>query len=229
MILVAALEVAPAKSPASRRTVRIPRSFASRAQAEPVAPPPITHRSNCWPAMLFSSSVLLLMASSTSKCDLGPESQDRCIRQIRICTYTDVVLKCGLQQKVRGQLQRIVQLECFFSTKQRTTQQRSEISERIADLAKHQTNANVVLRAAFKRSIDAGPCRDLNIFAAYIARAIVKANRCIQSSVRTGVWAVQSLTSHPIDQIVAAALETGGAGKLAAVVDTAEFVFTRIS
>src|SRR5256885_9449293 len=42
MIFVAALEVAPAKSPASRSTVRIPRSCASSAQAEPVAPPPIT-------------------------------------------------------------------------------------------------------------------------------------------------------------------------------------------
>src|SRR6267378_6960428 len=126
MILVAALEVAPAKSPASRSTVRIPRSCASSAQAEPVAPPPITHRSNCWPEMFFSSSTLLFMSAPESKCDLGPEPQNRGVRQRGIATYVGVILKCGLQQKVRGHLQGIVQLECFFRTKPRTTQQRSE-------------------------------------------------------------------------------------------------------
>src|SRR6476646_657059 len=50
MILVAALEAAPAKSPPSSSTVRIPRNCACSAQAAPVAPPPITHRSNSLPA-----------------------------------------------------------------------------------------------------------------------------------------------------------------------------------
>src|ERR1700676_4988507 len=67
MILVAALEVAPAKSPASRRTVRIPRNCASSALAAPVAPPPITHKSNCCPAMLFSSFVLAFMELLTQQ------------------------------------------------------------------------------------------------------------------------------------------------------------------
>src|ERR1700745_764835 len=105
MILVAALEVAPAKSPASRSTVRIPRSCASRAQAEPVAPPPITHRSNCWPEMFVSSSTLLFTSAPTSKCDFGPEPQDCSVRQRRIATYVCVVLKRGLHQPVRPDLQ----------------------------------------------------------------------------------------------------------------------------
>src|ERR1700739_4819394 len=127
MILVAVLEVAPAKSPASRSTVRIPRSCASSAQAEPVAPPPITHRSNCRPEMVFSSSTLLFMSARESKCDLGPEPQNRGVRQRRIATYVGVILKCGLHQEIRRHLQRIVQLDCFFRTKPRTTQQLSEI------------------------------------------------------------------------------------------------------
>src|SRR5260370_20415855 len=128
----------------------MPRSCASSAQAEPVAPPPITHRSNCWPEMFFSSSTLLFMSARESKCDLRPEPQNRGVRQSGIATNVDVVLKCGLQQQVRRRLKGIVQLERFFSTKRRTTQQRSEISERIADLAIHETNANAVLRTARK-------------------------------------------------------------------------------
>src|SRR5260370_5240646 len=153
MILVAALEVAPAKSPASRSTVRIPRSCASSAQAEPVAPPPITHRSNCWPEMFFSSSTLLFTSVPQSKCDLGPEPQNRGVRQRGIATYVGVILKCGLHQKVRGHLQRIVQLECFFRTKPLTAHYLSEIAESIADLPIHETNANAVLGTARKWSI----------------------------------------------------------------------------
>src|SRR5258708_27476251 len=133
MILVAALEVAPAKSSASRSTVRIPRSCASSAQAEPVAPPPITHRSNCWPEMFVSSFTLLFTSAPESKCDLGPEPQNLGVRQRGIATYVCVILKCGLHQKVRGHLQRIVQLECFFRTKPRTAQSLPEIAQRIAD------------------------------------------------------------------------------------------------
>src|SRR5260370_7298445 len=96
MILVAALEVAPAKSPASRRTVRIPRSCASSAQAEPVAPPPITHRSNCWPEMFLSSSTLLFTSAPRSKCDFGPEPQNRGVLQRGIPTYGCVILKSPL-------------------------------------------------------------------------------------------------------------------------------------
>src|ERR1700739_5142717 len=96
MILVAALEVAPAKSPASRSTVRIPRSCASSAQAEPVAPPPITHRSNCRPEMFMSSSTLLFMSAPESERDLGPEPKNRGVRQSGVATYVGVVLKCGL-------------------------------------------------------------------------------------------------------------------------------------
>src|SRR5258705_497602 len=225
MILVAALEVALAKSPASRSTVRIPRSCASSAQAEPVAPPPITHRSNCWPEMFVSSSTLLFTSAPGSKCDLGPEPQNWGVRQRGIATYVCVILKCGLHQPVGPDLQRIVQLECFFRTERRATQQRSEVSERIADLAVHETNAYAVLRTARKGSIDAGSGRDLNVFAAYIARAVVKANRCIQPAVRTGVRTVQSLARHSIDQIVAAALDAGGIRKTAAVVHTARPVF----
>src|SRR6266481_2327532 len=115
MILVAALEVAPAKSPASRSNVRIPRSCASSPQAEPVAPPPITHRSNCWPEMFVSSSTLLFTSAPESKCDFGSEPQNRGVRQRGIATYVCVILKCGLHQP-------IVQLECFFRTERRATQ-----------------------------------------------------------------------------------------------------------
>src|SRR5438128_2254294 len=169
MILVAALDVAPAKSPASSSTVRIPRSCASSAQAEPVAPPPITHRSNCWLAIFFSSSVLLFIASP-SKCDLGPESQDRCIRQIRIPADFNVILKCRLQQKVQCHLEGIVQLECFFRTKQRTTQQRSEISKRVADLAVDETGSNAVFCPVPKWSIEAHTRCDLLVFTAYVTK-----------------------------------------------------------
>src|SRR5260370_9242140 len=127
MILVAALEVAPAKSPASRSTVRIPRSCASSAQAEPVAPPPITHKSNCRPEMFFSSPTLLFMSAPESKCDLRPEPQNRCVRPSGIATHVGVILKCGLHQEIRRHLKRIVQLDCFFRTKPRATQQLSDI------------------------------------------------------------------------------------------------------
>src|SRR5580692_421321 len=188
MILVAALDVAPAKSPASSSTVLIPRSCASSAQADPVAPPPMTHRSNGWPAILFNSSVLLFIASP-SKCDLGPESQDRCIRQVRIPAYADVVLKCRLQQKVRRHLQRIVQLECFFGTKHRATQQSSEISERIADLAVDETGSNAVFCPVPKWCIEAHTRCDLLVFTAYVARAPVKAKGRVQSPVRSRMGA----------------------------------------
>src|SRR6266852_2974572 len=127
MILVAALEVALAKSPASRRTGRIPRNCASSAQPEPVAPPPITHRSNCWPEMFFSSSTLLFMSAPESQCDLGPEPNNRGVRQRGIATYVGVVLECGLHQEVRRHLQRIVQLDCFFRTKERTAKRCFEV------------------------------------------------------------------------------------------------------
>src|SRR6266481_809522 len=229
MILVAALEVAPAKSPASRRTVRIPRSRASSAQAEPVAPPPITHRSNCWPEMFLSSSTLLFMGAPESKCDLGPEPKNRGVRQRGIAAYVGVVLKCRLDQEVRRHLQRIVQLNCFFRTKERAAKRCFEVPVRIANPAIHETNPNAVLRPALKWSIDADSRRNLKVFAAYVARAIVKAKRCIQSAVRTSIRAVQSLACHPIDEIVAAALDAGGTRELATVVDTAEFVFAGIS
>src|SRR6201984_3470729 len=141
MILVAALEVAPAKSPASRSTVRIPRSCASSAQAEPVAPPPITHRSNCRPEMFCSSSTLLFMSAPESECDLGPEPQNRGVRQRGIAAYVGVILKCGLHQEVRRHLQRIVQLDCFFRTKERAAKRCFEVPIRITDLAIHETNA----------------------------------------------------------------------------------------
>src|SRR5260221_13425694 len=98
MILVAELEVAQAKSPASIRTLRIPRRCASSEQAAPVAPPPITHKSNCWPAMFFNSSTLLFMSAPESKCDLGPEPQNWGVRQSGIATYVRVILKCRLHQ-----------------------------------------------------------------------------------------------------------------------------------
>src|SRR5262245_5117131 len=94
MILVAALDVAPAKSLPSRSTVRIPRNCASISQAAPVAPPPITHRSNWLPAMFFSSSALVFITPlSRSQRDLGPEPQDSRIRQQGIAAHVEVVLK----------------------------------------------------------------------------------------------------------------------------------------
>src|SRR5687767_7932980 len=51
MILVAELEVAPPKSPASTRTTLSPRNRASTAQAAPTAPPPMMHRSKAFPEM----------------------------------------------------------------------------------------------------------------------------------------------------------------------------------
>src|SRR6185503_1965539 len=51
MIFVAELEVAPAKSPVSTSATLRPRSRASRAQAAPTAPPPITHWSKDFPTM----------------------------------------------------------------------------------------------------------------------------------------------------------------------------------
>src|SRR5258706_10324120 len=122
MIFVAALEVAPAKSPASRSNVRIPRNCASSAQAEPVAPPPITHKSNCWPEMFVSSSTLLFTSAPESKCDFGSEPQNRGVRQRGIATYVCVILKCGLHQPVGPDLQQIVKLECFFRTDRRANQ-----------------------------------------------------------------------------------------------------------
>src|SRR5271155_5594933 len=61
MIFVDLLEVAPAKSPASTRTVFKPRSCASSAQPAPVAPPPMTQTSNDWPLMLESVSSRVLI------------------------------------------------------------------------------------------------------------------------------------------------------------------------
>src|SRR5258708_7691840 len=148
MILVAALEVAPAKSPASRSTVRIPRNCASSAQAEPVAPPPITHRSNCRSEMLFSSSSLLFINAPESECDLGPEPQNRGVRQRGIAAYVGVISKCGLHREVGRPLQRVVQLDCFSRTKERAAKRCFEVQIRITDLAKHKTNANPVLRTA---------------------------------------------------------------------------------
>src|SRR5258708_12418704 len=114
MIWVAAGEVAREKPPVGRSPARTPRNGASRAQAEPVAPPPITHRSNCRSEMLFSSSSLLFINAPESECDLGPEPQNRGVRQRGIPAYVGVILKCGLPQKVRRHLHRVFQLLSFF-------------------------------------------------------------------------------------------------------------------
>ena len=93
-----------------------------------------------------------------------PESQDRCIRQIGIGTYTDVVLKCGLKQEVRGDLKGIVHFECFFRAKRRPPEQFAELSEGIADLAIHEGASNAVFFPVPKRSVEASACRELNVF-----------------------------------------------------------------
>src|SRR5258708_29130842 len=148
MCWVAEVKVAPERPPLSRKRVQSPPSPASSAKAEPVAPPPITHRSNCWPEMFLSSSTLLFMGAPESKCDLGPEPKNRGVRQRGIAAYVGVVLKCRLDQEVRRNLQRIVQLNCFFLTKERAAKRCFEVPVRIANLAIHETNPNAVLRPA---------------------------------------------------------------------------------
>src|SRR5277367_4427732 len=77
MIFVDLLEVAPAKSRASTRTVFRPRSCASSAQPAPVAPPPITQTSNDWLWMLdsVSSRVLIGLPVREADCD----TRTRCV------------------------------------------------------------------------------------------------------------------------------------------------------
>src|SRR5580704_4501081 len=60
-IFVDALEAPLAKSPASSCTVFRPRSCASRAQPEPVAPPPITHTSKLFPSIARRASSRLFI------------------------------------------------------------------------------------------------------------------------------------------------------------------------
>jgi len=93
-----------------------------------------------------------------------PESQDRCIRQIGIGTYTDVVLKRGLKQEVRGDLKGIVHFECFFRAKGRPPEQFAELSEGIADLAIHEGTSNAIFLSVPERNVEAGTRRELNVF-----------------------------------------------------------------
>src|SRR5215510_224170 len=206
MILVAALDVEPAKSPASSSTVRIPRSCASRAQADPVAPPPMTHRSNCCPEMLCSSSALVFIFTlKVLERYFRPESQDRCIRQIGIGTYTDVILKYGLKQEVRGDLKGIVHFVCFFRAKECPPEQFAELLERIADLAIHEGTSNAVFFSVLKRSIQSRTRRELNVFSAHVTGTIVKTECCIEAPLRSGIGTEDSLACHPVDQMVPAA------------------------
>src|SRR5580704_14305297 len=125
--------------------------------------------------------------SSRSKRDFRPESQDRCIRQIGVSTYTEVVLKGGLQQEVRGDLQGIVHFKCFLGAKRCPAKQFVELSEGIADLAVHEGASNAVFFPAFKRSVEARTRRELNVFSAHVSRAIVKAECRIQATIRSGI------------------------------------------
>src|SRR5258708_37548158 len=136
--------------------------------------------------MFLSSSTLLFMSAPESKCDLGPDPQNWGVRYSRVASDVDVVLKRRLYQPVWRYLKRIVQLKGFFRTKARSAEKCLEISKGIADLAVYETDANPVAATAFKRRIDAGACRYLNIFAADVTGAVVETKRRVQSAIRSG-------------------------------------------
>src|SRR5262249_23243491 len=150
-----------------------------------------------------------------------PESQDRCIRQIRIGTYTDVVLKCGLQQEVRGDLQGIVHFECFLRAKRRPTQQLAEMSEGIADLAVHESASNAVFFPVPKGSVEASTCRELNFFSAHVPGTIVKTECRIEATIRSGIGTEDGLACHTVDQMVPAAPVSRRVRKFATVITPA--------
>src|SRR6201981_2926921 len=156
--------------------------------------------------------------------DFGPESQNRCISQIRVGTYADVVLKRGLQQEVRGDLQGIVHFKCFLGAQRRATKQFIELSERIANLAVHESASNAVFFPAPKRSVESRACRKLNVFSAHVTRTIVKAECRIEATIRSGIGPKKGLGDHPIDQIVPAAPMSRRVRKSASVIHAAEFV-----
>ena len=69
-------------------------------------------------------------------------------------------------------MQGVVQLESLFGAEQRSADGGFEISKRVADFAVDEANADSVVRTVGERSIDAGASRDLNVFAADIARTM---------------------------------------------------------
>src|SRR5271155_732001 len=231
MIFVAALDVAPAKSPASSITVRSPRIWASRAHPAPVAPPPITQTSNDLPAISWSCWFRDFINSPApfSKCYFCAESEYRHVGYARICANVDVILKNRLDEEVRFHLKRIVCLKSLFRSKKRRARGYSNGVEWIADLGVHESKRNSILRPAWYRSVVAEPRGGLTVFPVEVSGAPVETNRGIETAVRSRLGAVQRLIRACVDQVVAAALNSGGVCKLAGIIRRAELVGARIS
>src|SRR5215469_17169615 len=79
-----------------------------------------------------------------------------------------------------------------------------------------------------KGCVETHPSRYLAVLPNYVARAPVKAESRIQSTIRSRIRAEDGLACHAINQIIAAAQVARRIWKLAPVVRATEFVDARI-
>src|SRR6266478_955753 len=92
-----------------------------------------------------------------------------------------------------------------------------------------ETKCNGVSGTARDRSVVADPCGDLAVFPTDIARAPVKRQRNVQTSVGACLGTKNRLVCHAIDQVASVSLIARRIRKLARVVGCAKFVNSGIS